>query len=219
MYHSDFRGRKLVRGRGTGTARSLVPLDAKHLIERVWLGVDPCAGVRLKPPRFLSLRDLAATEILFATGIRVGELVGLKVADWRDDETSFLVNGKGSRERLAFLPDERSLRAVRMYLAHRTRVDLGHDGLLVNTTGQRISTQGIARVITQFAKDAGIAKKVTPHMIRHTVATLLLRYGMDIRIVQEVLGHASIATTQRYTHVSKDLLLSTLRARHPRVTI
>ena len=70
-------------------------------------------------------------------------------------------------------------------------------------------------MVTETAKAAGVEQRVTPHMIRHTVATLLLRYGADIRIVQEVLGHASIATTQRYTHVSKDHLFSALRARHP----
>lgn len=81
-----------------------------------------------------------------------------------------------------------------------------------------MSTQGVARVLAEVAAAAGIAVPVTPHMIRHTVATLLLRFGTDIRVVQEVLGHASIATTQRYTHVSKDHLLSTLRARHPAIT-
>jgi site-specific recombinase XerD len=94
-------------------------------------------------------------------------------------------------------------------------MSLGHDGLLVNAAGQGISTQGIARVLTQAATAAGITTRVTPHIIRHTVATLLLRYGADIRVVQEVLGHASIATTQRYTHVSKEHLFATLRARHP----
>jgi site-specific recombinase XerD len=85
----------------------------------------------------------------------------------------------------------------------------------VNAAGKQISTQGVSRVVTETAKAAGVDQRVTPHMIRHTVATLLLRYGADIRIVQEVLGHASIATTQRYTHVSKDHLFSALRVRHP----
>lgn len=197
--------------------RSLPAADAKLLIEQLWRGVDPCEGTILDSgdPRFLSLRNLAATEILFATAMRVGELVSLKLADWRDDEASLLVNGKGSRQRLAFLPDERSLRAVRIYVGHRVKMSLSHDGLLINACGHRISTQGIARVITHSAKQAGIVPRVTPHMIRHTVATLLLRFGTDIRIVQEVLGHASIATTQRYTHVCKEHMLSALRARHP----
>ena len=141
--------------------------------------------------------------------------MSLSLQDWCEEEVSFRVNGKGSRQRLAFLPDERSLKALRMYLLHRRALPVAHDALLVNAAGQRISTQGIARVVAMTAKDAAIATRVTPHMIRHSVATLLLRCGADIRVVQEVLGHASIATTQRYTHVSKDQLLSTLRARHP----
>jgi len=94
-------------------------------------------------------------------------------------------------------------------------MDLGHDALFVNFSGRQISTQGISRVVAETATSAELAHRVTPHMIRHTVATLLLRYGADIRIVQEVLGHSSIATTQRYTHVSKEHLFTALRAQHP----
>src|SRR6202042_655349 len=112
------------------------------------------------------------------------------------------------------LPDDRSLKAVQMYLSARSSLTLSHPGILVNATGARISTQGIARMLTQTAKSAGIASKVTPHVIRHTVATLLLRYGADIRVVQEVLGHTSLRTTEQYVHVAKDHLLATLRARH-----
>ena len=208
---------RLDLGRGRVLPRSLAPSDAKRLIEQAWAGI-PTHEVWTPPAAestFLRLRNLAAIEILFATGMRVGELVSLKLSDWQDAEASFLVNGKGSRQRLAFLPDDRSLKAVRLYIRHRTAMSLNHDGLLLNAAGKRISTQGIARVVNQTAKDAGIEVRLTPHMIRHTVATLLLRFGTDIRIVQEVLGHASIATTQRYTHVSKDHLLSTLRAKHP----
>jgi site-specific recombinase XerD len=165
--------------------------------------------------QFLHLRNLAAVEILFATGIRVGELVSLNIKDWLEEDASFVINGKGSRQRLAFLPDDRSLRAVRLYCTDRRQIATENEALLLNAAGRRLSTQGIARMLDLYAKKAGISVRLTPHMIRHTVATLLLRYGADIRVVQEVLGHASIATTQRYTHVSKEHMLSTLRARHP----
>jgi site-specific recombinase XerD len=197
--------------------RSLTALDARRLIEEVWREVEfPCATI-LRPSdrHFLQLRNLAAIEILFATGMRVGELVSLRLQDWSADDASFVVSGKGSRQRLALLPDDRSMKAVEIYVLRRRAAELGHDGLLVNASGRRISTQGIARVLAATAKAAGVATRVTPHMIRHTVATLLLRYGADIRVVQDVLGHASIATTQRYTHVSKEHMRSTLRARHP----
>ena len=166
-------------------------------------------------PYFLRLRNIAALEILFATGMRVGELVGLTLADWHTEDNVFSVRGKGSRQRLAFLPDDRSIKAVHLYLGQRLAIASGHEQLLVNAAGEGISTQGVARIVTSTARDAGISAKVTPHVIRHTVETLLLRFGADIRIVQEVLGHASIATTQRYTHVAKEHLVAVLRARHP----
>ena len=131
------------------------------------------------------------------------------------EDAGFLVKGKGGRQRLSFLPDDRSLKAIQLYLAKRRSMSVDNDAVFLNPRGKRISTQGLARVVTGMAKRAGIERRVTPHMLRHTVATLLLRFGTDIRVVQEVLGHASIATTQRYTHVSKEHMLSTLRARHP----
>lgn len=208
---------RLDLGRARVLPRSLTPSDTTRLIEEVWRGVKSSNTIIRRPsdPRFLRLRNLAALEILLATGMRVGELVSLSIRDWRADDSSFVVQGKGSRQRVAVLPDDRSLRALLMYLPHRRAMELDHEGLLVNAAGGRISTQGIARLVTCTAKEAGVTCRVTPHMLRHTVATLLLRYGADIRVVQEVLGHASIATTQRYTHVSKDHLLSTLRAHHP----
>jgi integrase/recombinase XerC len=92
---------------------------------------------------------------------------------------------------------------------------LVHGALIVNAYGYRLASQGAARVIARLATEALIEIRVTPHMLRHTVATLLLRLGADIRIAQEVLGHSSIATTQRYTHVSKEHLRSMLTVHHP----
>jgi len=208
---------RLDLGRERLLPRSLAPTDAIHLIEEAWLGVESAEQVFGGPAvaAFLRLRNLAAMEVLFATGIRVGELVSLNLKDWREEDASFVISGKGSRQRLAFLPDDRSLKAVRLYCSSRRAIAKDNEALFLNAAGGRISTQGISRMMNQYAKTAGIVVKVTPHMIRHTVATLLLRFGADIRVVQEVLGHASIATTQRYTHVSKEHMLSTLRARHP----
>jgi site-specific recombinase XerD len=207
---------RLDLGRERILPRSLTPGDAKALIECVWKGVDLTVnGTRASEPGYLLLRNLAAIEVLFATGMRVGELVRLNLVDWNEQERSFLINGKGSRQRIGFLPDERSLMAVTSYAAARTALPSEETALFLNAAGKRLSTQGVARVLADLATAAGISIPVTPHMIRHTVATLLLRFGTDIRVVQEVLGHASIATTQRYTHVSKEHLLSTLQARHP----
>src|SRR5437763_7839536 len=101
----------------------------------------------------------------------------------------------------------------------RRRLVSQSSALFLNAAGSRLSTQGIANIIAQFQRDAGIERHITPHMLRHTVATLLLRNGMDIRVVQEFLGHASIATTQRYTHVTKEHMVRELRKRHPSLSL
>jgi len=129
------------------------------------------------------------------------------------------VQGKGGRDRLAYVVDEDSLRIQRAHLRARKRIEVETDALFLNASGRRLSTQGIANVIAKLRSDAGIERPVTPHMLRHTVATLLLRNGVDIRVVQESLGHASIATTQRYTHVAKEHLIGVLRKSHPSLTL
>jgi site-specific recombinase XerD len=216
--HSPLWKIRLDLGRERLLPRSISGPDAKLLIETAWAEVrnsEPCAAEKPGDPAVLKLRNLAAIETLFATGIRVGELVSVNFSDWNQTEASFLIKGKGSRQRLAFLPDERSVKAFTTYLDCRKGLSVDTDAVFLNPLGKRITTQGIARVIANMAESAGMQTHLTPHMLRHTVATLLLRFGADIRVVQEVLGHASIATTQRYTHVSKEHMLSTLRARHP----
>src|SRR5205823_833757 len=127
----------------------------------------------------------------------------------------FRVQGKGGRDRLAFAVDEATLKIQREHLQARKRIDTPSPALFLNASGTRLSTQGIANVIAQLRQQAGIERHITPHMLRHTVATLLLHNGVDIRVVQEFLGHTSIVTTQRYTHVTKEHLIGVLRKRHP----
>jgi len=164
---------------------------------------------------YRSLRNLALIDLLFATGMRVGEVSSLNLADFVVAESIFRVKGKGGRDRLAFVVDERTVTTQRKHIEARTLLNSQSTALFLNAAGERLSTQGIANIIAQFRKDAGIERHVTPHMLRHTVATLLLRNGVDIRVVQEFLGHASIATTQRYTHITKDHLVRVLREHHP----
>lgn len=164
---------------------------------------------------YRALRNLALLDLLFATGVRVGEASALDVMDSAAPESVFRVQGKGGRDRLAFVVDEQSVRIQQEHLQARSKIGTESPALFLNASGKRLSTQGMANVIAQFRRDAGIERHVTPHMLRHTVATLLLRNGVDIRVVQEFLGHASIATTQRYTHVAKEHLIGVLRERHP----
>ena len=169
--------------------------------------------------QYRPLRNLALVDLLFATGIRVGEASGLNSEDYLPLDGAFRVKGKGGRDRLAFVVDEQSLRIQREHAEMRSLLASKSEAHFLNTMGERLSTQGIANVISQFRKDAGIERHITPHMLRHTVATFLLRNGVDIRVVQEFLGHASIATTQRYTHITKDHLVRVLRERHPSLAL
>jgi integrase/recombinase XerD len=156
-------------------------------------------------------------DLLFATGLRVGEVSSLNVEDFFTRESVFRVKGKGGKHRLAVIVDEETVRVQRKYMEARARIETRSPALFLNSSGGRLTTQGIANVIAQLREKAGIESHVTPHMLRHTVATLLLCNGVDIRIVQEFLGHASIATTQRYIHITKEHLISVLRKRHPSI--
>ncbi len=163
---------------------------------------------------FLALRDYALVELMFATGMRVGEVAQLTAEDLLEDKRSVVVKGKGERHRLAFLIDDRSRDVLLRYTQAREGL-ASCRALFLNVFGCPLSPRGIARVIANLARRAGITRRVTPHMLRHTIATLLLSNGADIRIVQEFLGHSSISTTQRYTHVSKEHLVARLKLTHP----
>jgi integrase/recombinase XerD len=139
---------------------------------------------------------------LFATGVRVSELAAVRVEDVDLEERSVRIFGKGSRERQVFLPDEGIVAQVREYIAtHHQRGTLS-GGLLINTRDRSASSSSLRNRIKALAKTASLTQRVTPHVLRHTAATALMESGVDIRFVQRLLGHQSIATTQIYTHVS-----------------
>lgn len=186
---------------------------------RKGLTSDSSGSAQASSSRYRVLRNLALVDLLFATGMRVGEVSALDIKDFLVQEAVFRVQGKGGRDRLAFAVDEKTLRIQQEHLKARTRIETDSPALFLNASGQRLSTQGISNVIAQLRREAGIERHVTPHMLRHTVATLLLRNGVDIRVVQEFLGHASIATTQRYTHITKEHLIAELRKHHPSLSL
>ena len=165
---------------------------------------------------FLALRNLAIIEILFATGLRVGELVSLRLTDFRPMERSLLIQGKGRRERLAFFVVPASYDLITAYVTARQTTPALSETLFINVSGTALSTQTVANLIRTLCETAGVTKRVTPHTFRHTVATLLLRNGADLRVVQEILGHASITMTQRYTHVAKEHVRDAMEKHHPR---
>jgi integrase/recombinase XerD len=227
LSESPFWRVKLSLGRITQLPRALSESEMRDLLNqagqshraiatpRKGFAVAKSQGSRSSARPYRGLRNLALVDLLFATGMRVGEVSALNLSDFVVAESLFRVKGKGGRDRLAFVVDEQTVRIQRDYIAAREGIASDSPALFLNASGERLSTQGIANIIAQFRKEAGIERHVTPHMLRHTVATLLLRNGVDIRIVQEFLGHASIATTQRYTHVTKDHLVRVLSERHP----
>jgi integrase/recombinase XerD len=166
----------------------------------------------------LAWRDRALLEFAYATGCRVSELVGIGVADVLFDEGLARLFGKGSKERLVPV-GRRALGAVALY-ARETRPRLergaGQGRLFLNARGTPLSRVGAWGIIRRCARAAGLAKRVTPHTLRHTFATHLLEGGADLRAVQEMLGHADLSTTQLYTRVDREYLRSVHRTYHPR---
>ena len=147
-------------------------------------------------------RDYAILKMLGYTGLRVSELCALNVDDADMHEKVVTIkSGKGDKDRIVIL-DDSSVNALRSYLGSRSE----QNGALFVTKRGRISPVSVQRIVKNYAKSAGISKKVTPHVLRHTFATTLLRRGADIRIIQKLLGHSSIATTQIYTHVDESML-------------
>jgi integrase/recombinase XerD len=163
-------------------------------------------------------RDRAMLEILYATGLRVSELVGLKVLGVNLEAGYVRTLGKGSKERAVPI-GEKAIRAVKEYLANG-RLQLAKRTnsayLFLNSRGYPLTRQGFWKIIKKYGKEAAINKKITPHGIRHSFASHLLEAGADLRSVQVMLGHADIATTQIYTHVTRERLKELHEKCHPR---
>lgn len=162
------------------------------------------------------IRDIAVIELLFATGMRISELCSLRPADIDFISNNVLIYGKGAKERILQIGNPEVLSALSLY--HETfKSDIDACGyFFVNRLQKKLSDQSVRYMITRYAKLAGIEQHLTPHMFRHSFATLLLEQDVDIRYIQRMLGHSSISTTEIYTHVSnvkqKDILLN----KHPR---
>ena len=203
------------------------PTPAKRLPKAIPLGdVEKLLEAAGAAGTALALRDRALLEILYGTGARISEAVGLDVDDLELDDpagSSVLLRGKGSKERI--VPVGRFAReAVQAYVV-RGRPELLEAGsgavtvrgaLFLNARGGRLSRQSAWSVIVKAAERAGITAEVSPHTLRHSFATHLLEGGADVRVVQELLGHASVTTTQVYTLVTVDSLREVYAAAHPR---
>lgn len=166
----------------------------------------------------LSLRNKAILELMYATGMRVSEVVDLKVSDIDLDLGILRCHGKGNKERILPLGG-RACKAISRYLK-KSRPKLEKSNypaeLFLSRLGKGISRQSIWKIIKKYSKKCNINKNITPHTIRHSFATHLLERGADLRIVQELLGHSDISTTEVYTHINKDKLKSLHKKFHPR---
>lgn len=162
------------------------------------------------------IQEIAIIELLFSSGMRVGELSALKWYDVNLTERYIKVFGKGSKERLIPIPSTEVLNVLHSYnqVIGTGRGDLPY--FFVNNRGQRLTEQSIRGIVSKYASKANIGWKVTPHTFRHSYATLLLEEGVNLRYIQNLMGHSSIMTTQIYTHVSAAGKIKELKRRHPR---
>lgn len=168
----------------------------------------------------LGLRDRALLELLYATGMRVSEIISLSMSNLHLDLKLIKVLGKGNKERLIPVGNV-ALFWLQKYLSEvreRQLLDAGiaTDIVFLNARGRKLTRQGVWKKLKTYVTSAGITKDVTPHTMRHTFATHLLENGADLRVVQELLGHSDISTTQIYTHVSQKRLLEVYQEAHPR---
>ena len=162
----------------------------------------------------LGLRDRAILELLYGSGLRVSELVNLNISDVDINKNLILVKGKGKKERLIPMTDI-AKNAILEYLDKR-KSNIKTEPIFLNYKNTRLTTKSIGRIIEKYAKKMGLLRKVTPHSFRHSFATHLLNQGADLRSIQEMLGHASLTTTQKYTKVSIDKLIEVYDKTHPR---
>ncbi|MBU0485590.1 MAG: tyrosine recombinase XerC [Proteobacteria bacterium] len=212
----------------------MIPLDPVSTISMprqdkympVFLTVDEVFALLEAPTAADSFadRDRAMLEILYSTGIRVAELAALNLGQLDFQSGMVKVVGKGNRERM--VPVGRpALEALEVYFKQRDsliidRISRGHDperdAVFLNGRGSRLTTRSIERLVKMYARRSGIAARVTPHALRHSFATHLLEMGADLRAVQELLGHVSLSTTQRYTHLNVDHLTEVYDRTHPK---
>jgi integrase/recombinase XerC len=157
-------------------------------------------------------RDIAVLELLYATGLRVSELAGLDLESLDREARTVRVVGKGRKERIVPY-GAAAARALDAYLGPRATA---RGPVFVRARGGRLGVRSIRAVVTRAAGAAGVTRRVTPHTLRHTFATHLLDAGADLRVIQELLGHSRLSTTQRYTHVGADQLMKVYDAAHPR---
>jgi integrase/recombinase XerC len=204
-------------GKIARNSAKLVPIPKGERRTPAFLTVDEVFVLVEKPDgnEVLGLRDRAILELLYSSGLRVSELGSIKTGD-ADLTSSFVkVLGKGGVERMVPI-GSKAIDAIKYFLEKRNELAPKVDYLFINSRGGRLSVRSIARIVKKYAKLSGIPKNISPHVLRHTFATHLLGSGADLRAIQEMLGHKSLSTTQRYTHASIEKIMEIYDKTHPR---
>ena len=163
-----------------------------------------------------TLRDIAVTELLFATGMRISEICSLKPIDINLDDKVILIYGKGSKERKIQLCNDDVISSLKIYQYSFKYEIENNEYFFINQKGNKLSEQSVREMLNKYTRIANINQHITPHMFRHTFATLLLEEDVDIRYIQEMLGHSSINVTEIYTHVAMAKQKNILTSKHPR---
>jgi site-specific recombinase XerD len=161
------------------------------------------------------LRDQALLELIYAAGLRASEAVSINLPDLQLEQGMVLIRGKGNKERVCLFGST-AAHALRAYLDQERTEGIGHLALFTNVKGGRLTTRTVQNVVKRWARTAGLPSDISPHTLRHSFATHLLDGGADLRSVQQLLGHESLATTQIYTHVSIERLRDVVRQSHPK---
>jgi integrase/recombinase XerC len=211
------------RGISQGNPAADVSTPKQEKTLPTYLPVDDMFRLLERPDRGkpLGLRDLAMLEVLYSCGIRVSELSGLNLSSVDFDQRLVRVVGKGNKERIVPIGRE-ALKALQAYLdasvsvRKKAGIDSWNSPLFLNYRGGRLSPRSISKIVKKYGREGGLMQDITPHSLRHTFATHLLDGGADLRSVQELLGHVSLSTTQKYTHVSLDKLMEIYDKAHPR---
>jgi integrase/recombinase XerC len=201
-----------------------MPKQEQHI--PVFLSVDEVFSLLESPgsEETYGARDRAILELLYSTGMRVSELVDCNVVSLDFDSEMVRVKGKGNRERIIPIGDP-AIKTLQAYFVERdvllrNRLQQGKkvdkEAVFLNSRGTRLSVRSVERLIAEYGRKAGIDKPVTPHVLRHSFATHLLEMGADMRSVQELLGHASLSTTQKYTHLDMVHLMKVYDRAHPK---
>lgn len=161
----------------------------------------------------ITLRDVLIIELLFSTGMRISELTHLETSDLNLRNDTVRIVGKGAKERIMCITNTEIKKMINKYLGIRNSCS---NYIFLNRLGNRLSEQSVRNMLSRYAREAGISMHITPHMFRHTFATELHNADVDIRYIQQLLGHSSISTTQIYTHISTSKMGEILREKHPR---